>query len=899
LGAFRPLADLLPDPMLLVRPEGGIEDANRAFISAFGWRRTDVEHASLAELTAVSPDALAEFLRHSAATGQFLPGALAVRRRDGTIVSCRAEGALFRPGPEAPRLLVVRLVPQESAVAHFLDLTQKIGDLSGEVTRRRRAEEAAAEALERERRVRERLTALAEASGTLVASLAVQDVLPAIGALACRLIPADAHAVWHCDTEAGHWRVVWQWQLSPAFVTAVAGSGLGTAPAPVTEPLFVERVDAVPLLADRWSAYAREGIRSLVLIPLRVGSGTFGTVVAYYRQPMSIGIDDRRVATALCNIASSALTMATLYEAESANRVAALASERRAGFLANASAALASSLDYEETLSTVAHLAVPEIADWCAVDIAEGETLKRLAIAHQDPTKIDLARRFHERYPPDPASPYGIAEAMRTARPILMSNIPEDLIAASARDAEHLELIRALGLRSYMCVPLVVRGRALGVLTFVSSESGRQYGESDLRLAEEVASRAALAVENAHAYDEARQANRLKDEFLATLSHELRTPLNAVLGYARMLRSGVLTTEKRANAIEVLERNAVALNQIVEDVLDVSRIVAGKIRLQVQPVDLSVVLHDAAATVSPAAEARGVRLETHLDPLSATVSGDSDRLQQVVWNLLSNAVKFTPRGGRVELRLEPCESQIQIVVSDTGIGINPEFLPYVFERFRQADSGFSRQHGGLGLGLAIARHIVEMHGGTIAASSAGSGRGAAFIVRLPIMAVQQPLPLPGRPAATGERSAAVMAADGLEKQLNGLHVLAVDDDADALMLVAEILESAGAQVSVANSGAAAMDRLGDLERLPNIVLTDLGMPGMDGFELIQQIRSSRHSDIRDLPAVALTAYARSEDRMRALHHGYQMHLAKPISPAELVAAIRSVASRRGPTEPQV
>jgi signal transduction histidine kinase/CheY-like chemotaxis protein len=437
-----------------------------------------------------------------------------------------------------------------------------------------------------------------------------------------------------------------------------------------------------------------------------------------------------------------------------------------------------------------------------------------------------------------------------------------------------------------MCVPLLARRRTLGAITFVAAESGRHYGESDLRFAEDVASRAALAVENARAYDEARRANRLKDDFLATLSHELRTPLNAILGYARMLRSGVLTGTKHARGLEIVERSATSLTQIVDDVLDVSRIVSGKIRLNVQPVELPIIVNDAVATILPAADARRIAVHTTIDPDIGRVSGDPDRLQQVVWNLLTNAVKFTPPDGRVEVRVEVVESQAEIMVRDTGIGFPKAFAPHLFERFRQAHGGFDREHGGLGLGLAIAQQLVEMHGGTIEAASEGKDQGATFRVRLPLLAARVEPP-DDRVAAFREP---VRPSAGGVADLDGLHVLAVDDDADALTLVREILEGAGARVTTSTSAPAALDVVAGEH--PDVLIADLGMPLMDGFELIARVRQSSDAATREMPAAALTAYARPEDRARALRHGFQMHLAKPIDPATLIAAVAALGGPR-------
>lgn len=402
--------------------------------------------------------------------------------------------------------------------------------------------------------------------------------------------------------------------------------------------------------------------------------------------------------------------------------------------------------------------------------------------------------------------------------------------------------------------------------------------------------RAQLLVREQLARQEIERASRLKDEFLATLSHELRTPLNAIVGYSRMLRSGMVETGKQPRALETIDRSATALTQIVEDVLNVSRIISGKLRLNIQPVDLPTLVQEAVETVRPAADAKHVRVEVSLDPEAAPVSGDADRLQQVVWNLLSNAVKFTPPGGQIRVRVDRANGHMEVVVSDTGIGIKPEFLPHVFERFRQADSGMARQHGGLGLGLAIARHLVELHGGTIRAASAGEGQGATFYLRLPVMAVQPEAMLAERRVRNADTTRDAAASHA---SLEGIHVLAVDDDRDALTLVDEILESAGARVTTVSSGAEVLDLI---ERVrPDVLVADIGMPGMDGFEMISRIRHLSDDAASIVPAIALTAYARSEDRVKALEKGFQLHLAKPIDPSELIATVAAlVKQRNGP-----
>jgi len=442
-----------------------------------------------------------------------------------------------------------------------------------------------------------------------------------------------------------------------------------------------------------------------------------------------------------------------------------------------------------------------------------------------------------------------------------------------------------LPVRSYLAVP--VKGRAGDVVggLFFGHSKPDHFTEQHERLALGIASWASVALENARMYMSVQEVSRIKDDFLASLSHELRTPLNAILGYARMLRSGIVGPDKEQRAIETIERNATSLTQIVEDVLDISRIVSGKIRLNVQPVDVPAIVRNAVDVIAPAADAKGVRVETVLDPHATPISGDPERLQQVLWNVLSNAVKFTNRGGRVQVRLERVHSHVEVTVSDTGIGIPPEFLPYVFERFRQADAGISRERGGLGLGLSIARQLAEMHGGTIDVSSAGVGQGATFRLQIPLMIVH-PLPAeqPRLHPRSIQRPQQAPIAD-----LREVHVLAVDDERDALSLVAEVLEAMGARVRTAESVEEALAKL-DAE-VPDVLVADLGMPHLDGFHLIDQVRRHRDARVRQLPAAALTAYARSEDRVKALRAGFQIHLAKPIDPVELATTIAALARR--------
>ncbi len=387
------------------------------------------------------------------------------------------------------------------------------------------------------------------------------------------------------------------------------------------------------------------------------------------------------------------------------------------------------------------------------------------------------------------------------------------------------------------------------------------------------------------AIQRAEEANSLKDEFLATVSHELRTPLMAVLGWAHLLRSNNLDEAGQRRAVETIERNARAQQQLIEDLLDVSRIITGKLRLDVRPVAPASFIGAAIESVRPAADAKEIQLEILSDPNIGNISGDAGRLQQVVWNLLSNAIKFTPRGGRAQLRLRRTSSHVEISVTDSGQGIKKDSLPYVFERFRQADMKTTRAHGGLGLGLAIVRQLVELHGGTVGVTSEGEGKGATFVVKLPVLPVYQNAPVTRQQNPSDiEAGPADHATD-----LAGLKVLVVDDEADTCELLRSFLSRCGADVSAARSASEAFSLFKLVH--PDVVVSDIGMPFEDGYELIRKVRALPEVNGGGVPAVALTAYARPEDRLKALRAGYQMHVAKPIQLDELVSIVASLANR--------
>lgn len=560
-------------------------------------------------------------------------------------------------------------------------------------------------------------------------------------------------------------------------------------------------------------------------------------------------------------------------------------------FLAQASGVLATSLDYQTTLDNITRLAVPDLADWCTIDTLEDGFNLKLVALHGTSDKVEQVRELMNRYPLDPNNQKQVvARVLRSRHSELASHLLDSDLEAIAQDEEHLNQLRSLNIQSYICLPLLAGEQILGVISLVYGESGRRYSEADLPLAQELARRAALAIDNARLYRQTQEANRIKDEFLATLSHELRTPLNGILGWSQMLRQGNLNETASARALETIERNAKAQVQLINDLLDISRIIQGQMRLDVRPVELVKVIEAAIEVVRPAADAKNIRLQSVLDPCAGPVSGDPDRLQQVLWNLLSNAIKFTPKRGRVQIRLERINSHVEIIISDTGKGISAEFLPYVFERFRQADSSITRNHGGLGLGLAIVRSLVEMHGGTVLVDSPGEGQGSTFTVKLPILVVHS--------KPNQERRVHPTAADESDDNqldesinLNGLRILVVDDEPDARELLKTVLQTYGAEVTVAASSREAMEMLEKFA--PQVLISDIGMPGEDGYAFIRRVRALDAQRGGKIPAIALTAYAREEDRRRSLLAGFQMHLPKPVNPDELVLVVASLTGRIG------
>ena len=562
-------------------------------------------------------------------------------------------------------------------------------------------------------------------------------------------------------------------------------------------------------------------------------------------------------------------------------------SERRRGeererLLLQASTVLGSTLDHQAILHQLVRLALPRYADWCLLEVVEEDgEVGAVAGAHvhaeREPLVIELAGQAG-------ALGDAVGGVLRTGEPFLLSIVPRGFAGSVARSSRQLELLTALAPESLIAAPLKARGKVMGFIAFVFAGSGRRYQPADLPLVEGVARRAALAIDNARLYRDSQQANRLKDEFLATLSHELRTPLNAVLGWTQLLLTRQLRGDEVDRALQTIRRNAEAQARLIGDILDVSRIITGKLRLNIAPTDLRAVIDAAVEGVRPAAEAKGLTLIVDSVASPPAMLADPDRLQQVVWNLLSNAVKFTPSGGRVTLRVEADAKTTQVRVSDTGAGIPPRFLSSLFERFRQADGSTTRAYGGLGLGLAIVRHLVELHGGSVRGESEGEGRGATFTVTLP---VTQPVRRAVR--GTSLTPAPSVVLRGKAANLDGLKALVVDDDEDSRELTRAVLEGLGARVSEAASVPDAIASLRD--DWPEILLADIGMPGEDGYSLIRWVRRLETQRGSRLPALALTAYARETDRERALTAGFDAYLPKPAAPADVATTVGRLTGR--------
>ena len=622
-------------------------------------------------------------------------------------------------------------------------------------------------------------------------------------------------------------------------------------------------------------AVVRLGVRHAMAVPLVSRGRLLGVLVLARRasgRPFSR--EDLTAFEGLAVQAAVAVDNAALFVEAGRRR-------REAEVLAE----LARSINAAHDVGTVLQRVVDGAKELCACDLTS------VALRETDTGAIVMRNRageyrgLEDRLVIEPGRGAG-GVVLQSGEPFRSDDIGRDPRVVRDRDPR----VEIEALVATLIVPIMVEGRVEGLL-YVHRRTPKPFSDRSETILRLLAEYASIAIHNmrllAHEHQmraEAEGASRMKDEFLATISHELRSPLQPLLNWAYLLRSPNLDPASAERALDAIERSTKTLGQLIEDLLDVSRIVTGKLRLQARPVRLPGVIRSAIEAVEAAALAKAVVLEARIDPDLPVVLGDPDRLQQVLWNLLSNGIKFTPRGGRVTVTVSGHEGELVITVADTGAGIKPEFLPHVFERFRQAESSTNRAYGGLGLGLAIVRHLVELHGGSVSVASEGEGRGATFTVRLPVAAAAR-LPAERAPAAVTSDAPA-------SRSLTGLHILVVDDEADAREVMRFMLERGGARVRIADSAAAALDAI--REDRPDLLISDIGMPVEDGYVMVRRLRAMEDGAHRRLPAIALTAYASEEDSRRARSAGFDAHLSKPVDPARLIdIAVGLAGPRRG------
>jgi PAS domain S-box-containing protein len=548
--------------------------------------------------------------------------------------------------------------------------------------------------------------------------------------------------------------------------------------------------------------------------------------------------------------------------------------EQSLRFLADVGESLAEVVEFTTTLEKIASLAIPHLADWCAVDIVEADgSLRRLAVAHTNPAIVEQIFELDRRFPVSPRMPHGRYRVLRSGMSEVLEEIPDSLLLEVAQDEEHLRALRSLGVKSYLGVPLKLRERTLGVLSLVMAESGRRYRREDLALAEELARRAAIAIENARLYAELKEADRLKDEFLAMLAHELRNPLAPIRNALYILKQPRLDASAAAKAREMAERQVQHMAVLLDDLLDVSRVSRGRIKLNEEPVDIIALSKRTVEAIRPFIERRehGMTISVPARPLR--VCGDPHRLDQILTNLLNNAAKYTDPGGAIWLTVYREEDRAVMRVRDSGIGISAEMLPRIFDLFVQVERKLDRSQGGVGIGLTLVRKLVELHGGTIEAYSDGLGCGSEFVVKLPALAEESALPDPSA-GGIGEISADLPRA----------RILIVDDNHDAAATLGMLLSLAGQDVQTAADGAAALAAAAGWK--PDLVFLDIGMPGMNGYEVAQRLRQD--SVGRTPLLVAVTGWGQEDDRRRAHEAGFDHHLVKPIDFGELDRLLRSL-----------
>jgi PAS domain S-box-containing protein len=920
---FLLLGNLFSEAALLLNRKGEILAVNRHGKS-IGLEPSQVVGRPLADFVATSPHDLENLLRACARSREPILSSLTLRDATGAATTYRCDGALVdRDEATGEAQLVLKLTPREKGLGQFSALNQKIHELSEEIRRRVDAERDLYD-----QREALRITLLSIGDGVIVTDK--QGRVTFLNPI------AESLTGWPLDEADGQplesvFHIVNEYTREPAANPALRalndGCVIGLAnhtiliardgvehaiddsAAPicnahgatvgavlvfrdVTETRHLEKVRSrlAALVESSDDAIIGKTFESVVTTWNRGAERLFGftaeetlgrplyeTIVPPDRKTELLAVLERvRQGEAVDHFQTErvnkqgrripiSLRVSPIRNAEG-EIVEASAIERDIShqkrteatlrFLADASESLAALIDYKSTLQKVARLAVPDFADWCAIDTVEADgTLQRLAMAHVDPNKIQVAEKLLEHYPEDPTAAMGVAHVLRTGKSERVAEITPAMVDAAAQNEEHKRLIQELGLQSYMCAPLVTRGRTLGAITFASAESSRHYTDEDLAVAEDLAHRASIAIENARLFQQVRDTDRRKDEFLAMLAHELRNPLAPIrsgLDFLAVSQSVDLET------IQLMQEQVDHLVRLVDDLLDVSRIIRGRIELRREPVELSTILRRAAASVRPLMESQQQHFTVFVPDRPIWLSADPVRLVQVVGNLLHNAAKYTARGGQIELAAHRDGQDAVLSVRDNGMGIEPELLHRVFDLFTQGSRSLDRSTGGLGIGLTLVRSLVEMHGGQVLAASEGPGHGSEFTVRLPILQ-SQPGTKPRDPAPSPKTRR---------------KVLVVDDNVSAAQMLAMLLTTLGShEVQIAHDGVAALKILESYR--PEIVLLDIGLPGMDGYQIGREIR--KHPELERVLLVAVTGYGQDEDRRRSRDAGFDEHLVKPPS----------------------
>jgi signal transduction histidine kinase/ActR/RegA family two-component response regulator len=725
------------------------------------------------------------------------------------------------------------------------------------------------------------VTALQRFAAALARALTPAEVSEVVTVHAAPTVGSNRAGLYLLSEEEGVLRLAHQMGLPQANVQRLACVPLA-APLPICDcargrsalwiESFAEFAALYPALCDGVPTPEKRGARCA--LPLEVEHGLLGVITFGFPEEHPFAEDERVFLLTLAVLCAQALDRARLYEAQRQ-------SNQHLQLLADAGVALAGALDGEVALQSFLSLVLPTLGDFGVVDVVEPTgALRRVTRVPHDRVLEQLL---------DAAPPLRLeTPAGDLAAGVIYASVDDAWIERVTADSEHANLLRRLDVTSMIRVPLAAARHGLGFL-FVYGRKGRHYGATELELAAELARRAATAIQTARLYAAAEEAKRaaqaasqLKEEFLATVSHELRTPLSSVLGWAEILATRSGDDPQLQRGLEVIRRNAEAQARIIDDVVDLSRIASGKLRLDLAPLDLTTVVHEAVDLFLPAAHKKSVSVTVEAPSTATWVSGDRDRLLQVVWNLLSNAIKFTPSEGRVTVHVDVGDDLVRVSFADTGDGIDAAFLPFVFERSRQAAPATTRRHGGLGIGLTIVRHIVELHGGTIAAASEGPGRGSTFT-----LALAATRPSSGAPGWTAPAARAHQASAAGDLVLEGKRVIVVDDDDDIRDAALTLLRARGAEVRGASSAADAFTLLQAAP--PDVLVSDIAMPDEDGLSLVRRMRAAG-GDLARVPTIALTAFTREESKQRIFDAGFDAHVPKPLDADTLTRTILAVAA---------